>query len=1259
MGKKRRIVALLLVLVVVLTQIYLPGANLQVSADTPGAETMQENISPSTERGEKSTTVTEKKEVNTSVEEKTEPDAEKNAASEKAEDDQKDETEESEEKMVSDQTKTPAEDNTQQNENEIEGSDTKRDEPAVISADPGAVAGDDTVAYSGEGTGESIEPEPEAGEGIGGGTESGAGEGIKGASEDDSNLSYDQYHVTFRVTGKDGQSVQNAEITLSQSTDKTNYKPTAADSDGSYKLNVKKDGKYISYKFSITASAYTTYEGEFCFDPESVNSYFKVNEVGQSFDIDVKLTANPTEDDSEPPFKNYNVKFHVTGEDDKPVENAEITLSQSIDGTGFTPMAANPDSDGYYSLNVKQDGEFINYKFGITASCYLKTEGEFCFDPTSDNPYFDIKTVGQSFVIDVKLTVDPNKYRLEIKALDENGNPIEDAKVSMDWSVDIYGYYDQPNSGTEGVYLLDEKRSNGDTLFYRFKILSDGYVPYQSSKFVFYYHPNWIWRNEYFDVTAQKHFLTITVKMTSVATELDNAKKKALQELENYKRLEDYRQAEQDKITSWIEMYSDRINKATAVSSVTFNLNQAKNRMDGLKTKIAYEDEEYRARIYFQTDDGQKIPVDRSGIVTITNLDSGNFYITHPDGSLYTNNEWDAKWRCVYEYEDQDHPGNIAYQVVVGTYGQYGGVFPGTYDATVTLGDLGRAISFKVKVVKRNIDKLRAIIDGKDVSGGTINVMGSEEKIAVIEGRLEGTDDRWISVPARSIKYTAGGSTSILPATRVFRTWGNSGSVTYTLDVNRSVSVTVNIKATIVKPTGVKVICPSTATVGDWNGAYNQYVGIMEGTGAGYYRVVVTPSNASNPGVTWEDLTPDVATFQSKHALGIVPKKAGTAKFRVTCNADPKVSTTVTILFKYEKPLKTAQAEKSVYYAKTSDKTIDLKIITNGQSDSTKGASEQRFHWSYSTSGVVKVADAVHYDKSSVTIPSWFSHTISILGTGTVYVTGTPYDTTENCKPVTFRVVVTDTEDLDKAEAERVEKLILAIGKVTLEKKSQIQHARSEFRALTSTQKGLVDDDIYNILVQAELELRRLERGQAGGNNGDGGEEDNGGNPPAQEGSGDLPQDGENTDDSGDTGQEGSEATEGEDTEGADAEGTDAEETETADDALGSEEKTESTENKKENAENKKQTTVTAADNAEQKTDAEKPEADKESGSLNTGRKFFEVDIRGIQKGIEQFVEEIDPVTKAVVVIGALVAFVFGFFWRRRQYLKDKKNNKR
>ncbi|MDO4515411.1 MAG: hypothetical protein Q4B72_15435, partial [Lachnospiraceae bacterium] len=174
------------------------------------------------------------------------------------------------------------------------------------------------------------------------------------------------------------------------------------------------------------------------------------------------------------------------------------------------------------------------------------------------------------------------------------------------------------------------------------------------------------------------------------------------------------------------------------------------------------------------------------------------------------------------------------------------------------------------------------------------------------------------------------------------------------------------------------VECPSKATVGDWNGGLNQFVGIMEGQGG--YRVIVTPDNASNPGVTWKDLTPDVATFQKLHAAGIVPKKAGTARFKVSCVANPKINTEVSILFQYEKPLKTAEAEKNVYYAKVGDKTLDLTIITNGQKNSSKGASEQRFNWSYSTSGVVKVKDAVHYDKTSVTIPNWFSHTISILG---------------------------------------------------------------------------------------------------------------------------------------------------------------------------------------------------------------------------------------------------------------------------------------
>ncbi|MGN1188638.1 MAG: hypothetical protein ACI4R6_09100, partial [Lachnospiraceae bacterium] len=485
---------------------------------------------------------------------------------------------------------------------------------------------------------------------------------------------------------------------------------------------------------------------------------------------------------------------------------------------------------------------------------------------------------------------------------------------------------------------------------------------------------------------------------------------------------------------------------------------------------------------------------------------------------------------------------------------------------------------------------------------------GSEKKTAYIEGRLKGTE-RWVSIPQHSLKYSAGGSTSVMPATGEFRTWGTSGSITYTLDADRSVSVTINIRATIVKPTGIKVICPSKATIGDWNGAYNQYVGIMEGEGG--YRVEVTPSNTSNPGVTWKDLTPDVATFQSLHALGIVPKKAGTAKFKVSCVDNPKISTTVSILFQYERPLKTAVAEKNVYYANTGDKTIDLKIITNGTADSSKGASEQRFYWSYSTAGVVRVTDAVHYDKTSVTIPNWFSHTISILGEGTVYVTGTPYDMTENCKPVTFKVVVTNAnkEDLDRKAAARVEALILAIGPVTLDKKYQILYARSEFNALTSTQKGLVDDDIYAILVKAEQELRRLERGQASGgtngeNNGDEGS-------PGQGESIDSSQDGEG---------------------GGLSAGHEQKNTET-----GSKEKSAN-----ENDEN-----VTPKDSAQKSNDA-----DGVQGA--TGRFLHEVDISDIKEDLDKYINELSPAIKAIVIIGTIGAFLLGIMWRRRRHMNGK-----
>ena len=958
---------------------------------------------------------------------------------------------------------------------------------------------------------------------------------------------------------------------------------------------------------------------------------------------DSELPEEPKDDteDEKKEIPKYTVKVQPVDQDGNTISGASVTMKTSTDKNSWSTVSMDD------PLPEKEEENVCYYKFSITAVNYETFDSE-VFSFTEDNTYFNFSAVkdGEVTIQPVmEKKAKPDQYRVEIKVLGEDGNPLTDARIEMKWRKDIYKWYEQDaiSPGTYDLYTKDDVDINHYRI-YQFTIVADGYVNYESNEFQFRSG----WWNPYFNVDTVEQTFTITVKMTLETTALENAKISAIKELENYKKLEDYRQAEQDQIKSLIKTWSDNIHNAETINLVNWNLNQAKVLLDRLKTNLEYEDEEYRSRIYFLTDDGQKTYVNEYGEITITNIDSGNFYITHPDGSLYANNEWDAKWRCVYEYNDLDHPDSIAFQVIVGTYGQFAGKFVGNYDATVTLSDLGRAIKFKVKVVDGRVDQLRAYVDGRDVSGKTITVAGSEKKKAVIQGRLKGTN-RWISIPAYSLKYTAGGSTSVNHASAEFRTWGESGSITYTLDSDRSVSVTVYIKATIVHATGIQVICPSKATVGDWNGAFNQYVGIMEGQGG--YQVVVTPYNTSNPSVTWEDLTPDVATFQTLHAAGIVPKKAGTAKFKVSCVENPKISTMVTIMFQYEKPLKTAEAEQDVYYAKPSDKTINLNIITNGQKDSSKGASEQRFKWSYSTSGVVKVTDSVHYDKTSVTIPNWFSHTISILGEGTVYVTGTPYDETENCKPVKFKVVVSSDVNKDKEAAERVEQLILNIGKVTLEKKNQIKYARSQYQALTSTQKGLVDDEIYAKLVAAELEIRRLERGDSDDDSdGDGGEGGNG-----------IGGNGENTDPGGSDGesQTGGSENSGTSGEGNDdvpggGTGTNPEESGSGNDPSAPQTDSQNPANPDAKVEDSRisKKTVQAATNNQTNSSSGKKAGKK------GGKKFYEVDIQDITNEVKKIVNEISPEMKILITGCVLAAFLYGFFRRRRQYLQDKKENK-
>ena len=1217
--KKRRTVGVwLLIFMLVLTQISLPGARVQANGNDVSSVAMTEGETDSKEKAEEGTTAAKSKsteaESNKTPEKTDASDEEKSSESSEKTEKTTSAEEETDKKDAAEEENKEKNDKTESGESvkKTESDSEKQTEEEKDKTDSETEKASDQSSEETEKKTETVDTNK---------ADSAKTNSVPTASvkEDSEQI----YQVKIQPVDKDGDDISGANITLESSTN-----PGIASSwssvdpvDGQYQLT-EKDGENVCYyRFSITATDYEQFASEsFSFTQES-NPYFDLKNVENGM-----ITIRPA---MTKVSKQYQVKIQPIDESNNLISKPSITLESSTDQTNWTQKSK--DSSGIYHLSEKEDGNDCYYRFSITATDYYKfTSDTFTF--TEANSYFDINSIGdETITIQPVMEKKTTQYRVTIKAIDENENEIKNAVVSMNWSVDIYGSYLQ-EAVSPGVYNLNTKRGN-DLLYYKFSVSAVGYTPHEGSKFCF---DSRYW-NPYFDANTVRQSFSITVKLTSVATALENAKSNAINELHNYKKLEDYRQAEQEQIKNLVEVWTKKIEKATTVNSVTWNLNSAKGKLDALKTNVEYENEEYRSRIYFQTTDGQKSYVDEYGVVTLTNIDDGNFYITHPDGSLYQNNEWDAKWKCFYEYNDLDHPESIAFNVIVGTYGQYAGKFIGKYDATVTLSDLGRAIHFTVRVIDGRVDRLRAYVDGKDVSGKTIQVMGSEKKHATIQGRLKGTN-RWIAIPAHALKYVPGGSTKMDNVTAEFRTWGTTGSITYYMDADRSVSTTIYISATIVHPTGVRVECPSKATVGDWNGAFNQYVGIMEGQGPGYYHVVVTPSNASNQRVIWEDLTPDVATFQSLHAAGIVPKKAGTARFKVSCVDNPSINTTVSILFQYEKPLKTAEAEKDVYYAKSSDKSINLVIITNGQKDSSKGASEQRFHWTYSTSGVAKITDSVHYDKSSVTIPNWFTHTISVLGEGTVTVTGTPWDGTENCKPVKFKVVVSSDINKDKEAAERVEKLILAIGTVTLEKKSQIQNARAEFQALTSTQKGLVDDEIYAKLVAAELELRRLERGDSdddaggdGGNSSEGNGSNSGGTGYSD------PSGGDGTDSVGGGGAGVGESGIGNDSSMA---GTGDQ---SASDAAAYE-----------NAVARRRTNSPAVVQAKNTNNTD-TSAGKKAGAKGNGKKFYEIDIQDIPKEVIEIVDSISPETKIAVAVCVLIAFIYGFMRRRRQHLSEEK----
>lgn len=215
--------------------------------------------------------------------------------------------------------------------------------------------------------------------------------------------------------------------------------------------------------------------------------------------------------------------------------------------------------------------------------------------------------------------------------------------------------------------------------------------------------------------------------------------------------------------------------------------------------------------------------------------------------------------------------------------------------------------------------------------------------------------------------------------------------------------------------TDFEVKLPTTYKISAWNnlvGSWSSktgggyFVGISEGEGSDNYKIIPTPANATNTEVTWEALTPEIATYMDQFKNGIIPVKAGKAKFKVTSKANPQLSKIVEVDLQYKIPMTSAEFTNKEIVLKPGETTTDLGLKLTPEVPS-----EQRFNWTFDKEGIVENEEVVESTGKTGDLPK-FIHKITAKKPGTVTATATPWDMTGGAKPITVKIHVIGDLDI-------------------------------------------------------------------------------------------------------------------------------------------------------------------------------------------------------------------------------------------------------
>lgn len=398
--------------------------------------------------------------------------------------------------------------------------------------------------------------------------------------------------------------------------------------------------------------------------------------------------------------------------------------------------------------------------------------------------------------------------------------------------------------------------------------------------------------------------------------------------------------------------------------------------------------------VYFQYTDG-RIQEMVDDTFTLSALDEGSFVVGNMEDAV--------RWECS-EYVQNSH-GDMEYRYWINSSGKYQPHGAKNMTASVSGGSYSK--TFSINTVASGISEIKVSVNDSEVNKETpYEVIGMVSGAAITAQGLK--DGEWVYVPTQAVNIESSNSSiARIVVNQMSLIAEGTAQVTVSMVDDADVAVTFDAICGTVPVTNINVVVPETFVIDKWDSMGNSYIGITMGyeNKDTEYHVVYTPSNATNQNLIWEDLTPEIAEFNELHSAGIVPKKAGTAKFKVTSASNPEVSQEVSVTFTYKTPLESATAQAS--YTMNVGDSIDPNITVTPSN-----ATETRFTWTYSQDGIVRISESVSAD----TYNRYITRKLIALSNGTVTVTGTPLDNTAGCEPVVFTVTADgsgETETID------------------------------------------------------------------------------------------------------------------------------------------------------------------------------------------------------------------------------------------------------